>query len=657
MARRPKIPLSQEDLSRYNEMVNHAMASTMSAHSTMSDIEDLVHNRDRGRLWGNLVSNFARMLAQRTRPSNYTIVAQSRDPQARNLSSNLTVVCNSIVDASGLFKEVATAAQDAVWAGCGVVEFGHPQDPNVLDPMRSFKAKHTPSMGSQDLSDRYVPVSKEQVFGAGVDPMSVATRDAQYIEDNLDDSAHTAPILQATSFPWVARVNPYMVVFPSGAKGTDYKSFAWFGRLRWISLAELKLLTGVDYSPGCMYSTLWEKEGTGVDWVHTKGQMVLIIEVHIRRDFVKPDLNGWTFSYIVGRHTDGYISRYKGSFFPFEILTLDKYSNSTDPSVAQEVEPYARLYGAGMSSIAKDLNNSLNSPIGVRQGTDLDSKSESAITDPKSSVVIKNIEPDSIFRVYQPGQFNQDLLRMMLFIKSGAQAQTNTSQLDEGIPVGSITAHQSQALLDATGIAMSSARENITEIIKRSTIKLIHLVETSSEATRSGMKFAWGGRAANWSWTDRDIVSSYSFDVRPSSVDDRSGQEDLLMLNQFVGLVSKEQRLGEEVDWKAMLLEMMTRNGLPMDLILSEQERLENIKVQAERVRQATLAAGGGGGGGGMDQQGLPAGAPSPQGLPFGQDGGMQAPFAGEHPERELGSRGTGQSVAHALGGLSAKQV
>jgi hypothetical protein len=122
-------------------------------------------------------------------------------------------------------------------------------------------------------------------------------------------------------------------------------------------------------------------------------------------------------------------------------------------------------------------------------------------------------------------------------------------------------------------------------------------------------------------------------------------------------LVSKEQRLGEEVDWKAMLLEMMTRNGLPMDLILTEQERLENIKVQAERVRQATLAAGGGGGGGGMDQQGLPAGAPSPQGLPFGQDGGMQAPFAGEHPERELGSRGTGQSVAHALGGLSAKQV
>lgn len=597
---------------------------------------DLIRNRGGGMRTGNIVAEFVGLLHKRLLSQDFGIHINSDDPMFIEHAEAAEITAQSVSRIIALRDAAKKAIADAAWATFGVLEFGHPLDPRSHDPMRSYRAPYSRPLGVEsDLIDTWAPVSPEELLKNGVDPNSIEI--AQEGVHNLDQMADTTPrpLLEAQfGYPWVTVVDPHLIVMPTGISDPDKSPY--YCRLRFLTRAEIKQVQNVDLHPAFVNGTRWkeifEKSEQEGDF-RLFPEMCLVAEVFIRRDRNNPSYNGWYFSYILG-HPEAVISsgpNHYGGMRPLVFLQLDPLKGVYGTSLAEELAPYANIYSMGMEAFKRDIKRMMNRPVAVGNGAGLNKRDEINIQNPEFKGIVKMQDVDQVKELFADRRVDNDLLRSMAYFKSVAQGRAGVSDLDQGSAIKDITARQTQALLDATGINVEGMADSVSMALRDGIYKMMHLVGLYSTATRA-REYNYGNRFAAFDRGRQDFITSLIYEVEIKESKDAASAEELMLFVQFLKIVLTNPMLAQYYD-----IEFIARTAL---------SRFE-MGPRGLASRSPNRA------GQGLAGQGLGIGSPGiGQGSPFSEMAGQPPPAAvnddlfGQHSERGPGDQGTGSQQA-----------
>jgi hypothetical protein len=614
-------------------------------HQIWTAAQQYVRNTGAGQKQGNLVSEFIKTLHSRLLAKELNVHVESDNPGFADDAEKAEVVSQSVQRIADLIGALREASNPATWASFGVLEVGHPIDPSSNDPWMSFRAPNYTD-DNPSAADRWEEIDPEELQTWGADPDKVVPFSeqsrlelARVLEGNgmpgSEVPEQPRPVFRpSVGYPWIQSVDPRLIVFPTNAKND--KRMSYVARLRFITRAELKTVQGYDVGAGMHvnghYRGLFEysEEDGGLDLYP---EMCLIVEVYIKRDRNNPAYNNWYFSYILGE--PGRVIRHgpnqNGGMTPFIFLKLDPLKHMFDPPLATELIRYADLYDLGLQSIMETMKEMLNKKDYIEHGAGLTEPEERKLYNPDYRGPVRLQSVSSIKQREAP-TINMDLIRTLEFTKSLAQSTTAQSDIDRGQAIKEITARQTQALLDATGINIKTMAAAMSVAARECVMKLMHLAGIYSMVGRD-RKFQFGGKFTSMQRGSHDFTTSYIYNVKVEDAETGYTAEDRLLWTQFIRILFS--------DTSGFLVPFFDREGLakhtrrvfdaPMSMLASRAAGREGSGFDPSQMMQEDPGVSGSLGG------------------PIDGQAGNMLQDQGQHPERAPGSRGLG--VSNALTG------
>jgi len=592
-------------------------------------MEQLVRNSETGYRDGNVVAEFIKTLHARLLTDDLSCDVDSDDPSYTDQAESAAVVAESlqrICDLTNVSQDVTT---QATWASFGVFELGHPIDPASHDPYMSFRC---PNYGRDDQAqDQWEEASPEEVATMGgqtdnVVPFSPEQQSLLAGGMGMDDPQ---PVYSpAFGYPWVKPLDPRLVVMPLNVK--DPHNAPYIARIRFITRAELRLVRGYDADASTVgivgqYQDLFHKtqEDGAIDLFP---EMMMIMEVYIKRDRNNPDYNGWFFSYVFGQ-PDKVIHQGQnphGGMIPLVFTKLSRLKKMYDTTLAKELSRYADIYHIGIQAMERNLEQMLEDKTLVAPSAGLQEPEEKKLFNKNYRGPVKVNDPNGVVK-YGENEFNVDLVRAMSYIKSLAQSSTGQSDLDRGTAIKEITARQTQALLDATGINVEDMANQLSRAVTEVVMKLMHLAGLYSMAGRS-RQFSFGGKFTSFSRGTHDFTTSFVYRVIVNDRGTEATQEERMVWVQFLRTLFQDTSgyLAPYYDREGLAKATLKFFRQGTNLLASRAAGREGQGVSPEAVQGLQP-------GGSADLSNALAGGGNPM---------LNEMVQGQHPERDVGSRG-----------------
>ena len=600
--------------------------------------EQLVRNSEGGFRDGNVAAEFVKTLHSRLINSDFDIIVRSDDSTYVDSAERAEIVASAvarITDVTGVTKDVTTFA---TWASFGVFELGHPMDPSNHDPWMSYRS---PNFERDDpsVTDRWEPVEPEEISTFGGAPDNVLPFDPGGIMPQMgpDDIEQPEPVYKPSfGYPYIKAVDPRLIVMPPNVK--DPNNSPYYARLRFMTRGELRMVQGVDVNPDVVGVGQWrdlfdktQEDGSSILFP----ELLVLVEVYIKRDRNNPQYNGWFFTYILG-HPDRVIYQGfnpHGGMIPFVFLKLSRLKKMYDTTLAHELMKYADLYHVAIQAMMRNLHDLLDDKWFVSPAAGLQADEERKLFSRKYRGPVKVNDPEGVKKARE-FEFNADLMRAMAFIKSLAQSTTGQSELDRGIAIKEITARQTQALLDATGVNVEDMAEQLSSAMAEVIMKMMHLAGLYSMAGRS-RRFNFGAKFTSFDRGKHDFVTSFTYDVEVIDRGAEFSHEERMVWVQFLRTLQSDTNglLVPYLDREGITKATLRYFGQGPHLLASRAAGREGQGFNPAEVSQL--------------QPGQSAGLM--QGFAGGLPPELQEVAQGQHPERELGSRGV--DLGNALRG------
>ena len=214
--------------------------------------------------------------------------------------------------------------------------------------------------------------------------------------------------------------------------------------------------------------------------------MMLIAELWIIRDRNNPQFNNFYCCYLLGDPTQQlYVKKSPyGGMCPLEPLKLSKLKKMYDVTLAEELEPFADIYHKGVKSMMRSVDRMLNRKYAKSQASGLDDSGEKKLNDDNWHGTVTVSDVNAIKQLL-PETFDVNLLQALSWTKNTAQSATGSSDLDRGTAIKNITARQTQALLESTGINVEGMKGPVDETFTNIVMKLMHLDRKSTRLNSS----------------------------------------------------------------------------------------------------------------------------------------------------------------------------
>jgi AraC-like DNA-binding protein len=591
----------------------------------------LVRNSDdssnaRGNRTGNLASEFVRMLHSRLLASTPEITIDPDDPDFKDQAENAAIVAKSVSRIAKVPDAFKDALTSATWASQGWVEVGHPMDPYSLDMMRKLT---TPNVeGGRENIDRFEEVPAEDLQMRGVPTEEVDAFSPLESFPSEAEAPEPAPIFSPLfGYPWAASVDPRYVITNLNAKDRD--GMDYICRFRFLTIKELQTMSGYQYPNKAAVNSefIYLFETVEGDNIKLFPNMLMVAELWIIRDRNDPEYNNYFVSYIFNEpHNVVKCAKAPlGGMIPLTPVKLSKLKKMYDITLAEELKPYADAFDKGSKAMFRSLNRMLNRKWGVPDAAGLADGEDKKLNDDNYNGVIKINDPNAVKRIGEES-FDQNLIAAINWIKGQAQSSSGSSDLDRGQAVKDITARQTQALLDATGINVEGMKDPVNDALVQVVLKLMHLVAMFN-STRS-RKYQYGSDMVSMDAGTHDFTSSYIYEVQLRDADQSATTEDRLILVQALRLLYSDTggALLQFFNQPEIARQFVRKFGLTPTMLMA---RAGAAAIPA--VNPALSAAL-------QDISGL-----APQGQ------GMMDAGAGQHPERQMGDRGV--NLGNALSG------
>lgn len=584
---------------------------------------DLVRNAESRQLRGNLAADFVRILTGRFFVKDMNVTVSSDDPDGAVEANKISMVAQSLQRIGGLQSALREATMASTWATYGWYEVGHPMDPCNLDPVRSFAAPRSTPSATYD--DEWVPVP-----GTLADMITKEVGEVPEFDPTertkINYESSITPIIGNTDYghSYAQPIDPRYMIFP--IKNTGAQLMDWVARVRFLTPQELYALTGLRFEKkAAAYSEMVDLfclvEGQErIDYP----DLICVIDMWIARDRNNPQFNNWHLCWVHG--CPEYVifdepNPYK-ALTPIFRITPNPIKKATDPSIAAELAPYAEHYDLAMQKVELDLKEMLNEKWLAEDGAGMSDDDKKRYLNPNFKGVVKGhaggLQKKEV-------KFDRNILSMLTFYRSSAQQSTSTSDLDQGIAIKGITAAQTEALLTATGINVEDIRNQVESAGRQGLMAMMHLMGIFGVKNKV-MRFAVDARTfVSLDIGTLNFTSSYLYDIRLQDSGPQSSNEELILWNQLLKLFNTPvgQQMVMKLDMEKLVRDTLSAYGRPMSLMLQGEQ---------------------------------PSGIPQVEGgelPPTGQAAsmGLGSMVDGQHPEREIGSRGLNDSGGNALRG------
>lgn len=594
-----------------------------------ADMKELVENSGGGLRKGNIASDFIKTLHARLLRKDIYVNVEADDPEYMQQGENAEVVANSISRVAGLQTAIRRVMTDGTWASHGVLEVGHPIDPASMSVMHVFRTPNVSDINTVADVWEEVPEIPNQ-YDAEVLP---------FPENAGTTMGETEPepiFSPGVGYPWVSSVDPRLVVMPLRCR--DGGQSPWIARLRYLTRGEMITVLGYDPGPEAVvsgeFSELFNETSEDSGWEQFP-ELCCIVELYIRRDRNSPTYNNWFLSFILG-HPDRVLHSSVnpwGGMVPLIPIKLDALKPMYSTTLAEELQPFADAYHRGVNAVLRQLLDLLNEKHWVPTGAGLSEEAEKKLYNPYYRGPIQVNDPGGIKRVNEQ-TLDPDLLRTMTFVKSVAQSRSGQSDIDRGSAIKEITARQTQALLDATGISVESMGTMVAIGGRECIMKLMHLTGLYSTVGRS-RKFHFGGRFASMDAGTHDWVNSMVYTVTVEDNAEEYSNEERMMWTQFIRTLFSDSQgiILPHFDGEQLAKETLKVFNKSPVLLANRSGNREPAgrNPMMEAQLQAQLSQGS-------------------QAPPGAVGGNMVDMVQGQHPERALGSRGV--DLGNALRGM-----
>lgn len=637
----PESAMPKEVVQYWDQRIRLDLGSRIGTwDSKWTKSHELVRNSSAGFRNGNLVSEFIRMFQLRLLSTDPVIDVTADDPTYTSQAESASVVAQAIARIAKLRDVLREAVSDATWANLGWIEVGHPLDPYSNDVMRSM---HSPNVGPTEAraGDAYEEVNPAELAGLGLEQTEVAPFNPFEALPPLEPAQAEPQALFAPMFgyPWLTRVDPRLVVTNHNAASTS--DLDYICRFRFLTRKELEAVRGyrargVPTVPSELRSIFETVEGQSLLLFP---EMLVVAEVWIIRDRNNPEYNNWHLCYLY-QDPDQVVWAGPNPYGGMRTLIpvrLSKLKKLYDTTLAQELEPYADIFHVGIKAMFRDIKRMLAKKWAAAKSAGLDSEEEKKLTNDSFTGTIKASDPKSIHELVEQ-RFDTQLFQGLTYIKSLAQSTTGASDLDRGQAIRDITARQTQALLEATGINVEGMKDDVQEAAAECVLKLMHLVGMYHHTGRA-RQYTYGKNMVSMDRGTHDFTTSYLYDVQVLDNKQLVSNEERLVWVQFLRLVLTDTSgaLAPYLDLEALARATVRKFGEGPQLLSS---RGANRPAQGPGVPlpPEMLAGVEGGELGNL--------------LPFGGAPGaaeLQEAVQGQHPER--GTRGVG-SMSNQMTGL-----
>lgn len=600
----------------------------------------VVRNTGEGFRLGNLVTDYMRVLTNQLFSRSWEAEIIADDPAYVKRAEDATVVCQSVARICSLMDNVLEATKDSMSANTGWLEVGHPMDPWSNDIMCSVFAPgvdQATMLPDTNMTDDYEEVDPASMQADGVLPDNVLPfSPLEEVPETDEPDEDPVPVFSAPlGYPWLKTVDPRLVLIPPADKKKS--DLDYICRLRFITRPELKLLRGVDYGPasGTVYGGFRDlfPEVEGKDPLLFP-EMMLICETWIIRDRNNPQFNNWYLCYVLGNPEWVLFNNRNpyGGMIPLIPLKLARHKAYLDKPPAEELLSFADMFDIGMKSVLRRMTRTLNEKYLVGNGAGLDPK-ESAKLNNDSYRGQVNVNDVNAVQRYKEETIDQAFIYYLNYIRDLAQSTTGQNSMDRGESEKNVTASQTRALLQASGISVEGMKQEIRKTASEVLMKLMHLSGIYNQQV-GGKSYKFGASTVKMDRGVHDFVTSFIFDIRITDMGETDSEKQML-LNQF-------------------LRTMMSDTGG----VLLPYLNLEDVAKRAVKVFEmgsSALASRGAnrpgtGRLGSADPQ-VQAGLSGNAQLSGGAPGSLEGILTGgQHPERLMGSRGV--NTANSLEGM-----
>lgn len=609
----------KEWVEHWHQIVTDTLRTRMMSYDRKwMEMKELVENSGSGLRKGNIASDFIKTLHSRLLRKDIVINVEADDPEYMQQGEHAEIVANSIARVAGLQSSIRKVITQATWASFGVLEVGHPIDPASFSVMHLFQTPNVEAPETPVDVWEEVPALPEGMQNEVMPfpTMGMGTTPGVEVEPE--------PIFSpGVGYPWVEAVDPRLVIMPLTCQ--DSQKSPWVARLRFLTRGEMITILGYDPGPDAVvsgeFSELFNNTSEDAGW-ETFPELCCIVELYIRRDRNSPTYNNWFLSFVLG-HPDKVIwstINPWGGMVPIIPVKLDALKPMFCTTLAEELQPFADAYHRGVNSVLRQLLDLLNEKHWVPTSAGLSEQEERKLYNPHYRGPIYANDPQGIKRVNEQ-TLDPDLLRTMTFVKSIAQSRSGQSDLDRGAAIKEITARQTQALLDATGISVESMGTMVGIGGRECVMKLMHLSGLFSTVGRS-RKFHFGGRFASMDAGTHDWVNSMVYRVSVEDNAEEYSAEDRMMWVQFIRTLFSDSA------------------GLIRGHFDGEQLARETLKVFNRSPALLASRSANRQPQGLMEGQMQPGIQGNPQIGPGSPDSNVVDMVQGQHSERQAGSRG-----------------
>lgn len=607
--------------------------------------ELLVRNHERGYREGNLVQEFVRMLHRRLFAKPFEVSIRPDDAAYADQAEAAEIVASSVARVANLQAAYRSAGAAATWAGVGWIEVGHPLDPWSLDLMRSGRSPNLPSTAVGGPQDDYVEVAPDELSAYGVAPEQVQPLDG-FNAPLPGPQAEPLPLFNpALGNCWAAPVDPRLVVVPPRLRAFDVCPY--YARLRFLTTGELEQVSGVSLraSGASEYASLFE--ATEACALTAYPEMLLVADVWVVRDRNNPRYNNYRFSYAFGseRELIYFGPNPYGGLVNLVPVLLSETKAVYDTTPAAELAPFADIYHKGIKALGRNVARQLSRKWWKEQGAGLSPVAEQQLKNDEYSGVIE-VQSANAVKLEPKENFDASLFQSLSWVRAQAQAGAGASDLDVGRAVKDITARQTQALLEATGINVEAMKATVQRSAGEAVLKLMYLTGVFSTAGRA-RSYYYGRQMVSFDRGTHDFTSSLVYDVEVVDAGDKMTNEELMLWLQFWRTLQQDTQgvFLPFYDREFLARVNLRRFGIGPQALASRSANREGMGTPPVGQQAEMLAVLGN----------SPGGTPGNNVLDFGGGAGSEAVLQemteGQHPERTPGSRGPG--VGNAVQGLS----
>lgn len=646
----PAFPLDILDF--WDRRIQDDLKLRMARDSEWEKSDALVRNSETGARHGNLVAEFVSLLHTRLLAVDPQVQVEPDDPDGVKAAEDVSIVAQSTMRVAGLRGALQEAVTTATWATVGWIFLGHPLDPFTNDILRSARAAQPlPAAGAQD---EYREVDPRELGMLGLDTGQVQPFDEGQFDPlaavpSPFEDEEPAPIFQPDfGYPWAESVDPRYIIHNQNAR--KKKDLDYITRLRFLTLKECKRLFGDKISSKAAVSSEFRS------LFHTvEGQadnlfpdLCLVAETWIIRDRNNPEYNGWYLCHLLGETRTSplvAINRPLGGMIPLVIVPLSRIKKLRDRTMAQELEQFADIFDTGIKAIFRSIERQFNKKWGIPPSVGMVDGEVSKVFDDHYTGEIKVQDPAAIKQIVEE-PFDFALVQSLAWVKSLAQSTANTSDLERGQAIKDITAKQTQALLDVTGISLEGMKDPINDAAKECVMKIMHLIGLFNHLGRS-RKYTFGKKVAEFDIGQQDFTTSYKYAV--SVVDNKNqvtNEERVVWLQLLKSLFADTGGvLLPYLDREAVTKETLRTFGKGPDLLASQGAGRPGVGPGLAET-DPTLA-------GAPEGQVQPGQLSAPQ---LGSGGPLSAAvqdgMLGQHRERGLGDQGVGRPSNAVNGAL-----